>query len=68
VKNDIKNKNEYFLQIIDNQFSLIEEIYLSFKDVDRNRYVVTKNGLYFQLMSSRGNIFSYMLIDVQGEQ
>ncbi len=68
VKNDIQDVNEYFLQIIDNQFKVIDEVYLPSEKVDRNTFKVTKEGVFFQLMSSRGNIFSYMVIDVQVEK
>lgn len=68
VKNETKDENEYFLQIIDNHFQIVNEINLPNDKVYHNRYEVTKDGLYFQLMSSRGFIFSYMLIDVQVEK
>jgi len=68
VKNEIKDENEYYLQIIDNKFEIIKEIYFPYEKVDGNRYEVTKEGLYFQLMSSKGYFFSYMLVDVQLEQ
>lgn len=67
VKNEVKDENEYFLQIIDNQFRIIEEVFLSFSEVDRNRYVVTSDGLFFQLLSSNGNLFSYVKIKVHVE-
>jgi hypothetical protein len=68
VKNEVQDINEYFLQIIDHKFNLIEEINLPTNKIYKNRYVVTKNGLYFQLMSSKSNIFSYILVDVQLEK
>ncbi len=68
VKNDIQDVNEYYLQIIDNQFKVIDELLLPSEKVDRNTFKVTREGVFFQLMSSRGNIFSYMYIDVQVEE
>jgi hypothetical protein len=68
VINETKDEKEYYLQIINNQFKVLEEIELPNDKVYKNRYEVTREGLYFQLMSSRGNIFSYMLVDVQVEQ
>jgi hypothetical protein len=68
VKDETKDEHEYFLQIIDNQFNVLKEINLPDDKVYQNRYEVTKEGLYFQLMSSRGYFFSYMLVDVQVEQ
>lgn len=68
VKDETKDEHEYFLQIIDNQFNVLKEINLPDDKVYQNRYEVTKEGLYFQLMSSRSYFFSYMLIDVQPEQ
>lgn len=68
VKNETKNENEYFLQIIDNQFKVVKEINLPNDKIYQNTYKVTKEGLYFQLMSSRGYLFYYMLVDVQLEQ
>jgi hypothetical protein len=58
VKNDITDENEYFLQIIDNQFNVLKEMNLPDDKVYQNRYEVTKEGLYFQLMSSMGYFFS----------
>jgi hypothetical protein len=67
VKDETKDEHEYFLQIINNQFNVLKEINLPDDKVYQNRYEVTKEGLYFQLMSSRGYFFSYMLADVQVE-
>ncbi|RUA33767.1 MAG: hypothetical protein DSY77_08595 [Bacteroidetes bacterium] len=68
VIDETKDEKEYYLQIINNEFKVLEEIELPDDKVYQNRYEVTREGLYFQLMSSRGNIFSYMLVDVQVEQ
>lgn len=67
VKNNTQDINEYFLQIIDKQFTIITEIKLPVEEVYKNKFEITADGVFFQLMSSKTNLpdFSYLLINVQ---